>query len=71
MPSIKIQDLTAMNKSELIELVGHLQAKLKSKEQKLHQTRLKLNHAKSRIRSMQVTVMHQRTRILELYKVER
>jgi hypothetical protein len=71
MPSIKIQDLTAMDKAELIELVGDLQAKLKSKEQKLHQTRLKLNHAKSRIRSMQDTVMHQRTRILELYKVER
>jgi hypothetical protein len=68
MPSIKIQDLTAMDKSELIHLVGDLQARLKIKEKKLHQTRLKLNHAKSRIRSMKDTVIHQRSRILELYK---
>jgi hypothetical protein len=67
---MKIQDPTTMEKSELIDLVVDLHAKLKSKEQRLHQTRLKLNHAKSRIRSMQDTVMHQRIRILELYKAE-
>jgi hypothetical protein len=67
---MKIQDLAAMDKMELINLVGDLQAKLKAKEKRLHQTRLKLNHAKSRLRSMQDTVIHQRTRILELYKGE-
>jgi hypothetical protein len=65
---MKIQDLAAMDKMELISLVGDLQAKLKAKEKRLHQTRLKLNHAKTRLRSMQDTVIHQRTRILELYK---
>ena len=59
-----------MEKSELIELVGHLSAKLKLKEQRLHQTRLKLNHAKSRISSMHETVLQQRNRILELYKTD-
>lgn len=70
MPAIKILDLKAMDKGELIDLVVELQSKLKLKEQRLRQTRLKLNHAKSRIRSMHDTVMHQRTRILELYKAE-
>jgi hypothetical protein len=67
---MKIQDLSAMEKPELINLVGDLQARLKMKEQKLHQTRQKLNHAKVRLRSMKDTVIHQRSRILELYKGE-
>lgn len=67
---MKIQDLSTMEKTELINLVGDLQARLKTKVKKLHQTRLKLNHAKSRLRTMKDTVIHQRTRILELYKGE-
>jgi uncharacterized protein YlxW (UPF0749 family) len=67
---MKIQDLSAMDKPELINLVGDLQARLKTKEQKLHQTRQKLNHAKVRLRSMKDTVIHQRSRLLELYKGE-
>lgn len=67
---MKNQDLANMDKAELIDLVNDLQARLKSKESKLYQTRLKLNNAKTRLRSMQDTVMHQRSRILELYKGE-
>jgi hypothetical protein len=67
---MKNQDLANMDKEELIDLVNDLQARLKAKESKLYQTRLKLNNAKTRLRSMQDTVMHQRSRILELYKGE-
>jgi hypothetical protein len=67
---MKNQDLANMDKAELIDLVNDLQARLKNKESKLYQTRLKLNNAKTRLRSMQDTVMHQRSRILELYKGE-
>ena len=67
---MKNQDFANMDKAELIDLVTDLQVRLKTKELKLHQTRLKLNHAKNRLRSMQDTVMHQRSRILELYKGE-
>ena len=67
---MKHQDLNAMEKEELISLVGELQLKLKNKESKLYQARVKLNKAKSRLRAMQDTVIHQRGRILELYKGE-
>jgi hypothetical protein len=67
---MKTQDLLTMEKEELINLVGELQSKLKNKELKLYQTRVKLNKAKSRLRAMQDTVIHQRSRILELYKGE-
>lgn len=67
---MKIQDLDTMERTELINLVGDLQSELKKKSLKLHQTRLKLNYAKTRLRAMQDTVNHQRSRILELYKGE-
>jgi hypothetical protein len=65
---MKIQDLETMDRVDLINLVGDLQERLKTKEKKLHQTRLKLIRAKTRLRTMQDTVIHQRSRILELYK---
>lgn len=68
---MKNQDLATMGKEELINLVGNLQSELKKKALKLHQTRVKLNHAKSRLRAMQDIVRHQRSRILELYSGEK
>ena len=67
---MKNQDLTTMDRAAIIELVGNLQSELKKKALKLHQTRLKLNYARNRLRTMQDTVNHQRSRILELYKGE-
>jgi predicted MPP superfamily phosphohydrolase len=64
---MKAQELTEMERTDLIGLVGDLQSKLKDKEKKLHQTRLKLSRAKARLRTMKETLNHQRSRILELY----
>jgi hypothetical protein len=65
---MKLHDLKAMEKDELIEVIDNLQLKLKNEKLKLHLTRQKLSNAKVRLRSIQDTVKHQRSRILELYR---
>jgi hypothetical protein len=64
---MKKDNLEEREKQELVRLVDELQSKLKKKKLELYKTRVKLNSAKSRLRKMKDTVMHQRNRILELY----
>ena len=64
---MKKDNLEEQEKQELVRLVDELQSKLKKKKLELYKTRVKLNSAKSRLRKMKDTVLHQRNRILELY----
>lgn len=65
---MKLDELRTKEKEELIDLVVVLQQKLKDEKTKLHLTRKKLSNARVRLKSMQDTVKHQRSRILELYR---
>lgn len=64
---MKKENLDEQEKQELKKLVDELQSKLKKKKLELYKTRVKLNSAKSKLRKMKDTVIHQRNRILELY----
>ena len=64
---MKKDNLEEREKQELVRMVDELQSKLKKKKLELYKTRVKLNSAKSRLRKMKDTVVHQRNRILELY----
>lgn len=65
---MKIEELRAMEKDQLIDIIDGLQEKLKGEKAKLHVTRKKLSNARVRLKSMQEIVKHQRSRILELYR---
>jgi hypothetical protein len=67
---MKNQNLNECEKEELVGLVVELQSQLEKKKLALSQVRLKLGAAKRRLRKLKDLVMHQRTRILELYKEE-
>lgn len=55
-------------KQELISLLGDLESRLKKKRSDLYKTRVKLSSARMRLRKMKDTLIHQRKRIVELYK---
>ena len=65
---MKIEELKAMEKDQLIGLIDSLQEKLKGERSRLHLTRKKLSNARVRLKTMQDIVKQQRSRILELYR---
>lgn len=55
------------DKETLVQMVVELQLKLKKKNDELTRARVRLSHAKSRLRRLKDTVASQRKRIIELY----
>ena len=65
---MKIDNLSDLDKENLLLVIAVLQEKLKRKNAQLHRTQLKLNAAKGKLVRMKDTVAYQRKRLLELYQ---
>lgn len=66
--SMKIDNLSDLDKENLLLIIAVLQAKLKRKNDQLHRTQIKLNTTKGKLVRMKDTVVYQRKRLLELYQ---
>lgn len=64
---MKIDNLSDLDKENLLCVIAVLQAKLKRKNDQLHRTQLKLNTTRGKLVRMKDTVAYQRKRLLELY----
>jgi hypothetical protein len=62
-----MDNLSDLDKENLLLIIEVLQAKLKRKNDQLHRTQIRLNTAKSKLFRMKDTVAYQRKRLLELY----
>lgn len=68
MKKLKQEELNGYSNEELIRLIDELQGTIKKKNELVHELRIKLGAAKSKINTMKTKVIFQRKRILELYQ---
>ncbi|MFD0999137.1 hypothetical protein ACFQ21_07455 [Ohtaekwangia kribbensis] len=65
---MKLDNLSDLDRENLLLMIAVLQEKLKRKNDQLHRTQIKLNTAKGKLTRMKDTVAYQRKRLLELYQ---